>query len=166
MKKIQFNNQSAQKVYDSYIRRAERTIKSLSKLDQKEIVMELNSHIYAALQPGSVVKEEELDAIIKITDKLGDPEIILSSMVEEKSLERASRTFNPLHIAKALVINIKNGLIYSVYAFLYLAIALCLALLGLKLVVPESTGTLVCASGTDSSSIALYNTDSFYEIKK
>lgn len=140
MKKIEFENLSAQKVYNSYIRRIERTIKSLSKSDKNEIMMELNSHIQAAIESTEVSKDNELDSIIKITEKLGDPEVILSSLVEEKALDRASRTFNPIHIAKALILNIKNGIVYTAYLVLYTAITLCVLLLGLKLFFPKDIG--------------------------
>lgn len=143
MKRLKFENPSAQKVYNSYIRRIERTVRSLSNSDQKEIAMELNSHIHTSMESVYKSQEDELYSIIKITDILGDPEIILSSLVEEKSIDRASRTFNPIHIAKALILNIKNGIIYSVYAILYFAISLCLLLLGLKVFSPNDVGFLM-----------------------
>ena len=161
MKKIKFENLSAQKIYDSYMRRIERTIRSLSKSDQKEIAMELNSHIHTALESVHKSKDDELSSIIKITDKLGDPEIILSSLVEEKSLDRASRTFNPIHIARALVLNFKNGIIYSAYTVLYTAISLCMLLLGLKLFLPNDIGFLV--SPEHEEWLIGYSTDPTYQ---
>ena len=149
MKKLNFEDSSAQKVYDSYIRRIERTVRSLSKPDQKEVIMELNSHIYAGLESARAAQDDELNSIIKITDQLGDPEIILSSLVEEKSLERASRTFNPLHIAKALILNISNGIVYTAYLILYFALALCVFILGLKLFFPDRVGFLVSQENGD-----------------
>ena len=148
MKRLQFENRSAQKVYDSYIRRIERTIKSLSKSDQKEIVMELNSHIYAALETANRPKDD-LGSIVRVTDELGDPEVILSPMVEERSITRATKTFNPLHIAKALLLNIKNGIIYSIYIVLYSAITICLIALGFKILYPNTIGFLVNPANGD-----------------
>jgi|GEM_PF-3068138 len=49
MKKLQFEEKSAQKISDSYIRRVKRVTKILSKEDQKEILMEINSYIHEGM---------------------------------------------------------------------------------------------------------------------
>lgn len=104
--------------------------------------MELNSHIYAALKTANR-PNDDLGTIVSVTDKLGNPEVILSPMVEERSIHRAIKTFNPLRIAQVLLLNIKNGIIYSVYIVSYTAITLCMISLIFKILFPDTIGFLV-----------------------
>jgi len=50
MIKIPLNNKTSVKVYEGYIRRVQRMIKILSEENQKELLMEINSHIHESLQ--------------------------------------------------------------------------------------------------------------------
>lgn len=138
MKPIQFTNRTAQKIYDSYISRIRRSIAPLNKADSEEILMEFNSHIYE----GMINKngENEIENLVEITEKLGEPEEILKSLVAQKKLEQATKTFNPTHIAKALILNISNGVVYLFFAFLYLMLFGFVFLIVEKIKNPENVG--------------------------
>ncbi|MGO1816911.1 MAG: hypothetical protein ACTHZ1_08295, partial [Sphingobacterium sp.] len=51
-----------------------------------------------------------------------------------------TNSFNPVHVFKALVLNLSNGLIYLVFFFLYLFLFSFIALIFGKLLYPEYTG--------------------------
>ena len=50
MKRIEFKNKSAQKLYDNYLASIEKYSSVLSKEDANDLLMEFNSHIYEGLQ--------------------------------------------------------------------------------------------------------------------
>jgi uncharacterized membrane protein len=138
MKNIEFNDKSAQKIYDSYFRRIRRTISVLAKNDREDVLMEFNSHIYEGLQNEG--EGEEVEKLLKITQGLGDPEEVLKPLVAEKKLEQATRTFNPMHIFQAIFLNIKSGIIYSIFAILYICLFGFGILMYLKFKNPDQTG--------------------------
>ena len=45
-KKIQFSDTNAQKIYDNYLRQIQSVTRMLSKEDQNDILMEMNSHVF------------------------------------------------------------------------------------------------------------------------
>ncbi len=138
MKAIEFKNKSAKKIYDSYIRRVRRTTKVLSNTDQEDILMEFNSHIYEALQQKGV--DDEVADLLHITQELGDPEIVLKSLIAEKKLNQATKTFNPKHIVQAMFLNTKRGGVFFIFAALYLSLFSFIILIIFKIVNPDKTG--------------------------
>ncbi|WP_299617577.1 DUF1700 domain-containing protein [uncultured Tenacibaculum sp.] len=138
MKSIEFNDKSAQQIYDNYIRRIRRTAAVLSDDDKKDVLMEFNSHIYEGILNDS--NTNEVEKLLKITQDLGDPEIVLKPLVAEKKLKQATRTFNPKHIFQAIFLNIKNGFVYSIFAILYILLLGFGFLMYLKIRYPDNTG--------------------------
>ncbi len=138
MKPIQFTNQTAQKLYSDYITRIKRTTQSLDKKDQEEILMELNSHIYEGLL--QLDHKNEIENLVNLLDKLGAPEEVLKPLVAQKKLEQATKTFNPKHIFKALTLNLSNGVLYIVFAFLYLTLFGFVYLIIAKILHPNQVG--------------------------
>lgn len=138
MKPISFSNKTAQKIYDDYLKRINRMVASLDDADRKEIVMELNSHIYEGLSHRE--QNDEVDNLVDIIEKLGAPEEILKPLVAQKKLEQATRTFNPLDIFKALFLNISNGVAYVFFAVLYLALFGFIFLIVEKIKNPDQVG--------------------------
>jgi len=129
---------AAQRIYTSYIKRVQRSVKSLPKADQDDVVMEWNSHIYEGLQRRS--NEKEVDAILNITEKLGEPEEALKALVADKKLDQAVRSFNPKHVVKALALNIGNGIAYFIFAILYLLLFSFGFLIIMKLIHGDEVG--------------------------
>lgn len=138
MKSIEFKDKSAKKIYDSYIRRINRTINVLSKNDKEDILMEFNSHIYEGLKRSE--KPNEITALLQITHELGDPEDVLKSLVAEKKLNEATTTFNPKHILQAIFLNIKRSGIFIVFSLLYLSLFAFIVLIISEILAPEETG--------------------------
>lgn len=138
MKAIEFTTPEAQQLYTAYFLRVKRTISPLNKADQEELLMEINSHIYEGLQGNPT--SNELEKITQIIEQLGAPEEVLKPLVAEKKLEQATRTFNPLDVVKALILNLSNGISYIIFALLYLALFGFIFLIGAKLLHPKSVG--------------------------
>lgn len=141
MKKINFQNKSAQKIYNNYLNRAQRTISVLSSEDSTEILMEINSHIFEGMEKNK--NEPEVDRLIAITHGLGDPEEFLKPMIAQKKLGEATRTFNPKHIFQAIILNFKNGVLYSIFALLYICLAGFVFLIISEILYPGETGLFI-----------------------
>lgn len=118
MKLIEFENKNTREVYNDYIRRIERTTKSLSEKDREDVLMELNSYIYEYVQENR--GKDEMANLLEIIKRIGAPEEVLPPVIADKKMEQATRTFNPKHVFKALVLNITNGFSFVIFSVLYL----------------------------------------------
>lgn len=138
MKPITFQQTASQRVYDDYINRIKRTVTPLSKEDREDILMEFNSHIFEGMQRDA--GDYEVDKLLDVIGKLGAPEEVLKPLVAEKKLNQATKTFNPLHVFKALVLNISNGIAYVIFALLYLILFGFIFIIGAKAYNPSEVG--------------------------
>lgn len=138
IEKIKFKEEEAQGVYKSYLKRIEKAVKTLPKSEQQEVLMEMNSHIFEAMQQNS--KQNEMDCLLDVIDKLGVPEEVLKPLIADKKLEQATKTFNPLHVFKALILNITNGISYVIFFILYLCLSVFVFAIGAKLLYPNEVG--------------------------
>lgn len=136
-KELTFQNQQAERIYKDYIGRVKHSIKTLNSVNQNETLLEINSHIYEALQPSPT---NEIDNLLDVLQKLGNPEHFLKELVAEKKLQEAARSFNPLRILKALILNFGNGFSYIVFFILYVLLAGFIFMVYSKIVNPEQTG--------------------------
>jgi hypothetical protein len=100
--------------------------------------MEFNSHIFEDIQKKSGINE--IDLLLDILEKLGIPEEVLKPFVADKKLEQATKTFNPIHVFKALVLNFTNGISYIIFFILYLFLFGFVFLIGAKIVNPAEVG--------------------------
>ncbi|MBK7652195.1 MAG: hypothetical protein IPJ20_17815 [Flammeovirgaceae bacterium] len=138
MKNIEFKSDSAQRIYNDYLYRVKSTTSILSVADQTDLLLEINSHIYEAMQ--TVSSTNEVESLLTITEKLGRPEEFLVPMVAARKIVEAQRTFNPRHVLQALRLNISNGIFYALMSFLYLFLSVFLLLILSKLFAPQRTG--------------------------
>ncbi|MGO1597898.1 MAG: hypothetical protein ACTHZ7_14180 [Sphingobacterium sp.] len=138
-KKLQFSDNNAQKVYENYLQQIESATKVLSQADRNDVLAEMNSHIYENLS-ASNQKNSEISNLVGTLERLGVPSEVLKPLIAEKKLKQATNSFNPVHVFKALVLNLSNGLIYLVFFFLYLFLFSFIALIFGKLLYPEYTG--------------------------
>ena len=138
-KKIQFKNTDAQNIYENYLKQIKSAVKKLNKEDQDDILMELNSHIYESM---SKTSDENIETsnLIKTLDKIGIPNEILKPLIAEKKLNQATKTFNPIHIFQALVMNFSYGTIYFIFFILYLFLFSFIILIFGKLFYPNNVG--------------------------
>lgn len=137
-KKIELKDANAQRVYDNYINSIRNTVKAIEEKDRQEVLMEFNSHIYEYLQ--SHATESELDSLLNVIDRLGIPEKVLKPLIADKLLDKATRTFNPLHVFKALLLNISNGVSYTIFFLLYLSLGTFVFLIFAKLINSNNVG--------------------------
>jgi uncharacterized membrane protein len=138
IKEIEFKETASKRVYDSYIKRTKKAIRPLPLSDQNDILLEFNSHIYEGLQRNQ--NKTEIDNLLDILDKLGIPEEVLKPLVADKKMEQATKTFNPLHIIKALALNLTNGISYVIFFILYLLLFGFVYLIYAKIINPEEVG--------------------------
>ena len=138
MKRITFTNNISQRMYDNYLMRAEQILSILAAKDRSEALMEINSHIYENLQNQG--ENDEAEHLMDILEKLGEPEVYLNSLAAEMKIKEATRSFNPRAVYHALKLNLKNGLIFNLFAIGYLFLSTFLFLIGAKLIAPNHTG--------------------------
>ena len=138
MKNIEFKLRTSQRVYTSYLQRVEKKIEILSKEDRNDLLMEINSHIYESLQ--QFTDERETDNLLTVLEKIGVPEEFLNPIIADKKLNEAIRSFNPKDILQALLLNIKNGIVFSVFSLFYLLLFAFVFLIGAKIIFPAKTG--------------------------
>jgi len=137
-KAIAFKEKSSERIYKDYISRIQKVTKALPEKDQNEILMELNSHIYEDLQQHG--GGNEVESLLNVLEKLGRPEEILQPLVADKKMEQATRTFNPVHVIKALVYNVTNGISYFIFLILYVLLLGFVILIGAKFIYPDHVG--------------------------
>lgn len=135
---IKFSQEASKRVYNDYMKRVKKATSSLSKQNQDDIYMEFNSHIFEAIQHKNGANE--IDVLLDTLEKLGIPEEVLKPLVADKKLEQATETFNPVHVFKALVLNLSNGFTYIVFFFLYLLLFGFIVLIPAKLIYPSNIG--------------------------
>lgn len=135
---IKFSQEASSRVYNDYMKRVRKVANSLSKQDQDDIYMEFNSHIFEAIQHKN--DANEMDTLLDILEKLGMPEEVLKPLIADKKLEEATKTFNPVHVFKALVLNFTNGITYVIFFILYLLLFGFAFLIIAKIVNPAEVG--------------------------
>lgn len=145
MKLIEFKTNSAQRIYNDYILRCKKTIKTLSESDKEECLLEINSHIYEYIQDHA--DRDELENLLNVLERLGLPEETLKEYVAAKKIDQAVKTLNPKHLIQALYLNIRNGLIYIFLSILGLFFCCFLLLIVFKIIYPENVG-LFTGQGT------------------
>jgi uncharacterized membrane protein len=138
---IKFEQKASQRIYNDYMKRIKKATSSLSKENQGDIYMEFNSHIFEYIQHNK--QKNEIDALLDITEKLGIPEEVLKPLVADKKLEQATKTFNPIHVFKALILNFTNGVSYIFFFILYLLLFGFVFLIFAKISSPSLVGLYV-----------------------
>nr|WP_315223391.1 hypothetical protein [uncultured Flavobacterium sp.] len=138
---IQFEQKASQRIYNDYMKRIKKATNSLSKDNQDDIYMEFNSHIFEAIQHKN--DTNEIDSLLDIIEKLGAPEEVLKPLVADKKLEQATRTFNPVHVFRALILNFTNGISYVIFFILYLFLFGFVFLIFAKIFNPEHVGLFI-----------------------
>jgi hypothetical protein len=139
-KEIAFKDNSSNRIYQDYMLRVKHAIKLLNKENQHEILLEINSHIYESLNHHPENNKGEVEKLLDSLEKLGLPETFLKPLVAEKKLDEATKTFNPVKVAKAVVLNIGNGVSYIFFAIFYLLLFGFLFLIVAKITDPENVG--------------------------
>lgn len=135
---IKFSQPASQRIYNDYMKRILKATNSLSKEDKQDVYMEFNSHIFEAFQHKN--EANEIDVLLDIIEKLGVPEEVLKPLLADKQLEKATKTFNPIDVFKALLLNLTNGFSYVFFFVLYLFLFVFVFLIFAKLKNPAEVG--------------------------
>jgi len=159
MKAIQFKTTASEKIYADYMKRMKKMVSILPKEDQQDILMEFNSHIFEANRQSD--SANEVDNLMEVLESLGSPEEVLKPLIAEKKLIQATKSFNPLHVFKAIVMNIGNGISYIFFALLYLFLGAFIFTIFAKIFNPDNVGMYF----RDGSFAALGSIDSESIIK-
>ena len=138
VKEIQFEEHSSKRIYLNYMGRIRKAVRPLSAIDQKEVLLEFNSHIYEGVVHDN--RGTETDRLLDVIERLGDPEEVLKPLIADKKIEQATKTFNPVHLVKALILNVTNGVSYIFFAILYLGLFGFVFLIYAKLQRPDQVG--------------------------
>ncbi|RHR37567.1 DUF1700 domain-containing protein [Parabacteroides sp. AF18-52] len=141
MKNIEFSDKNTTLLYDKYISEVKHMISTLRKEDQEDILMELNSHIYESIQHNT--SGSETDKIAETLERLGEPRKTFAQLIADRKLQQATKTFNPLHVMKALSLNLSNGFIYILFSISYLFLFCFGFLIFAKLIFPRNTGLFI-----------------------
>lgn len=145
MKAISFDTQSAQRVYNDYIRRCRKATSILSEKDREDVLLEINSHIYEYLSANGT--KDQMETLLNVLERLGAPEETLTEIVAARKIGEATRTFNPKHLIQALALNLTNGVIYIVLFVLFLFEIAFPILIILKLLYPDRVGLYTNRNG-------------------
>ena len=138
MKKIEFENKSARRIYDDYLKKIERNSRVLSKEDTSDLLMDFNSHIYEGIHNSDL--EDEVEKLLDVLEKLGDPGEVLSPLVADKKLYQATKSFNPKQVFQAISLKIRFSFGLTIIGLLYLFLFVFLLLVPVKVFAPENTG--------------------------
>ena len=138
MKLIEFIDAATQRVYQNYINRCIRVVKILSSEDQEDCMMEVNSYIYEYIQ--NQKNEAEMTSLLNILERMGDPEITLKEVVAGKKIDQAIKTFNLKYLVQALFLNLKNGVVYVILAFMTLLLVSFPILIVMEILYPNEMG--------------------------
>ncbi|MFW0739867.1 hypothetical protein [Flavobacterium sp. T12S277] len=139
LNKINFESKDAKAIYENYLKQIQSATKKLSKVDQEDILLELNSHIYQSLSL-QIDKDNEVGNLLNVLDKIGIPNDVLKPLIAEKKLVQATTTFNPFHVLQALTLNISNGIIYIAFSIVYFLLFIFGIMTIAKLFYPSSIG--------------------------
>lgn len=138
MSTIHLESETAKKIYSDYIRRVKGQTSVLSDNDASDLLMEINSHIHEGMKESNT--ENEIDKLLDILKRLGDPEDYLKPLVANKKLREATKTFNPKHVFKALQLNISRGFRFLVLSLFYMFLGIFLLLILAEIFWPDHTG--------------------------
>ena len=138
MKFLEFNNRSAQRVYNDYIARCKKALKILTDENKEECLLEINSHIYEYLEDHKT--KDEMENLLNVLEKLGPPEETFKEQIAALKINQAVKTFNPKTLVEALFLNLQNGLVYILLTILFLFLLCFPLLIILKLIHPNHVG--------------------------
>ncbi|OGD14286.1 MAG: hypothetical protein A2V76_03005 [Candidatus Aminicenantes bacterium RBG_16_63_14] len=89
-------------IVDNYLARLKNGLRGFSAKDQAELVKEIHSHIYESFRNDPT--ENEVDRILKVLDKLGEPANVISARMPEAMVTLGKKKKLPFLILAGLLI--------------------------------------------------------------
>src|SRR4030066_2089040 len=87
-------------IVDNYLGRLRKGLRGFPAKDQEELVKEIHSHIYESFRNDPT--ENEVDRILKVLDKLGEPATVISARMPEAMVTMGKKKKPPLFIPAGL----------------------------------------------------------------
>lgn len=84
------------KIVENYLMRLKQHLRGLPEADQQELVKEIHSHIFESFRDDPT--ENEVDRILKVLDKLGEPADVISSRMSPAMVNMGKKRKLPLYI--------------------------------------------------------------------
>lgn len=140
---ILFTNRSSAQLYQDYMSTATALVKKLALEQRQDILCEINSHIFEALQqqlPPQLIQNALPSQLQDILDKLGLPETFIREMISTTSIapsiEPSRKSASLLQVPIILTQGIANIIYYTVYTLMLIAVFLVVA----KFIDPHGVG--------------------------
>jgi hypothetical protein len=143
MKRNIFYSEQSYALYTRYIQRVRKNISSLPDNEIEEIIAELDSHIYEALQLNDYRQDSEFQTLEAILNRLGQPESYLTPLIAKKKLVSAFSKYNIINILRAIFLIFRTTGKYFVISILYLFILTFGIVVIAKLLYPQKTGFFI-----------------------
>jgi uncharacterized membrane protein len=89
-------------IVDNYLARLKKGLRGFSAKDQEELVKEIHSHIYESFRNDPT--ENEVDRILKVLDKLGEPANVISARMPEAMVTLGKKKKLPFYILAGVLI--------------------------------------------------------------
>jgi hypothetical protein len=142
MKKSNFNQEEAYRIYHAYIEHAGKVVAGLPAEDAEDIINEIDSHIFEAFNDAAYISSEK-ERIEMVVRNLGSPESYLKPIIAEKELHRAVDKYNAIGILKGICSTILTGSRYALLSVMYLFILGAGIVIIAKILYPHKTGLFV-----------------------
>jgi hypothetical protein len=142
MKKSNFNQEEAYRIYHAYIEHAKKVVAGLPAEDAEDIINEIDSHIFEAFHDAAYISSEK-ERIEMVVRNLGSPESYLKPIIAEKELSRAVDKYNAIGIVKGIGSTILSGSRYVLLSVMYLFILGAGIVIIAKILFPHKTGLFV-----------------------
>jgi hypothetical protein len=142
MKRNNFNQEDAYKIYHAYIEHVGKVVFGLPANDVEDIINEINSHIFEAFNDASYISSEK-ERIEMVVRNLGSPESYLKPIIAEKDLHRAVNKYNAIGILKGICSTILTGSHYALLSIMYIFILCAGVVIIAKILYPHKTGLFV-----------------------
>jgi uncharacterized membrane protein len=89
-------------IVDNYLVRLRKSLKGFPARDQEELVKEIHSHIYESFRNDPT--ENEVDRVLKVLDKLGEPAAVASARLPEAMVSMGRKKKLPFYILAGALI--------------------------------------------------------------
>jgi hypothetical protein len=142
MKKSNFNQEEAYRIYQAYIEHAGKVVAGLPAGDAEDVINEIDSHIFEAFNNATHISSEK-ERIEMVIRNLGSPESYLKPIIAEKKLHRAVDKYNVIGILKGICSTILTGSRYALLSVMYLFILATGIVIIAKILYPHKTGLFV-----------------------
>lgn len=90
------------KIVNNYLKRLKSYLKGLPEQDKEELVKEIHSHIYESFVNDPT--ENEIDRILNVLNKLGEPSNVISSRVSTAMVSMGKKQKLPFYILAGILI--------------------------------------------------------------